>query len=193
MKHILPTLPYSYDALEPYFDAKTMEVHHSKHHQTYTDKFNAVLEKYQDLAEKTPEEILKNLNSLKVDEKDRQVIKNHGGGFLNHNIFFSILAPKKEIDNALLEEIKTTFGSFEEFKKLFSDTAINHFASGWAWLVRDENGKLKVYSLPNQDSPYTLNHTPIICLDVWEHAYYLKYQNRRAEFVENFWNVLKFL
>lgn len=193
MKHELPKLNYGYDALEPFIDAKTMEVHHGKHHQTYTDKFNAVLEKYPTLQDKTPEELLKNLNSLEIDEKDRKAIRNHGGGYLNHKIFWEIMSPKKEIDETLKSEIENIFGSFENFKKTFSDLAINHFGSGWAWLVRDEKGELLAYSLDNQDSPFTLGHTPIFCLDIWEHAYYLKYQNRRAEYVEQWWNVLKFL
>jgi len=193
MKHELPKLAYSYDSLEPFIDAKTMEVHHSKHHQTYTDKFNAVLEKYPSLQDMSAEDILKNLSKLEVDEKDRIAIKNHGGGYVNHKFFWEIMSPKKEIDEALKSEIEKTFGSFEEFKKLFSDTAIDQFGSGWAWLVRDGNGELKVYGLPNQDSPLSIGHTPIFCLDIWEHAYYLQYQNRRAEYVERWWNVLKAL
>jgi len=193
MKYELPKLAYSYDALEPFIDAKTMEVHHSKHHQTYTDKFNAVLEKYPVLQDVPVEQLLKDLAKLEVDEKDRNAIRNHGGGYLNHKFFWEIMAPKKEVNEELKSEVEKEFGSFENFKKLFSETAANHFGSGWAWLVRDENSKLKVYGLNNQDSPLSLGHTPILCLDVWEHAYYLKYQNRRAEYVEQWWNVLKFL
>lgn len=189
----LPKLAYAYDALEPFIDAKTMEVHHGKHHQTYTDNFNAVIAKYPELADKSAEEILKNLNSLQVDEKDRTAIKNQGGGYLNHKIFWEIMSPQKEVDQSLKDEIERTFGSLEEFKKLFTEVATKQFGSGWAWLVRDENGSLKIYSLPNQDSPLTLGHTPIFCLDVWKHAYYLKYQNRRAEYIVNWLNVLKFL
>ena len=189
----LPKLAYAYDALEPFIDAKTMEVHHGKHHQTYTDNFNAVIAKYPVLADKSAEEILKNLNSLQVDEKDRTAIKNQGGGYLNHKIFWEIMSPQKEVDQSLKDEIERTFGSLEEFKKLFTEVATKQFGSGWAWLVRDENGSLKIYSLPNQDSPLTLGHTPIFCLDVWKHAYYLKYQNRRAEYIVNWLNVLKFL
>lgn len=191
MSFTLPKLAYAYDALEPFIDAKTMEVHHSKHHQTYTDNFNAVLAKYPALEKMSAEEILKNLNTLEVEEKDGIAIKNHGGGYLNHKIFWESMAPKKEIDTALVEEIKKTFGSVEEFKKLFTEAAMKQFGSGWAWLVIDEKGALKIYSLPNQDSPYTFGHTPVFCLDVWEHAYYLQYQNRRAEYVEKWWNVLK--
>ncbi|MDD3861646.1 MAG: superoxide dismutase [Candidatus Gracilibacteria bacterium] len=187
----LPKLGYAYDALEPFIDAKTMEVHHGKHHQTYTDNFNAVIAKYPELEDKSAEDIIKNINTLNVDEKDRAAIKNQGGGYLNHNIFWEGMGPQKEIDESLKEDIIKTFGSPEEFKKIFSDAALKQFGSGWAWLVRDEIGSLKVYSLPNQDSPLTIGHKPIFCLDVWEHAYYLKYQNRRAEYIENWWSVLK--
>jgi len=187
----LPKLPYSYDALEPVIDARTMEVHHSKHHQTYTDKFNAVIAKYPELGKMSAEDILKNLADIKVDEADRKALRNHGGGYVNHNIFWQVINPNNQPDQKLQEQIKETFGSFAEFRKLFSDTAVNHFGSGWAWLVRDKNGKLKVYSLPNQDSPLSLGHEPILTLDLWEHAYYLKYQNRRAEYVENWWTLVK--
>ena len=198
MKHELPKLSYSYDTLEPYIDAETMEIHHSKHHQAYVDKLNGVLEKYPDLADKKLEDLIANLHDLPMPEEDKKILKNNGGGHLNHSLFWQIMGPQKEIDESLVEEIKKTFGSVEEFKKLFSDAAAKQFGSGWALLVRDEGGELKIYSLPNQDSPLThpphLNsHTPIFCLDVWEHAYYLKYQNRRNEYIENWWNVLKLL
>ena len=198
MKYELPKLSYSYDALEPYIDAKTMEIHHSKHHLAYVDKLNSILEKYQDLADNKLEDLIANLHDLPMTEEDKKLLKNNGGGHLNHSLFWQIMGPKKEIDQVLVEEIKKTFSSVEEFKKIFSDAAAKHFGSGWAWLVRDENGKLKVYSLPNQDSPLThpphlSGHAPIFCLDVWEHAYYLKYQNRRAEYTENWWNVLRLL
>ena len=194
MKYFLPQLPYAYNALEPYIDAQTMEIHHSKHHQFYIDKLNAALEKYPDLADKKLEELIKDLsNSNVVDEADKKAIHNNGGGHLNHSFFWEIMAPKKEIDEALYEEIKTTFGSLEEFKKTFSGTAATHFGSGWAWLVRDEQNKLQIYSLPNHEFPYLKGHQPLIVLDLWEHAYYLKYQNRRAEYIENWWNVLKLL
>ncbi len=193
MKYILPQLPYEYNALEPYIDAKTMEIHHGKHHQFYIDKLNAVLEKYPVLADKKLEELIKDLPSLEMEEGDRTALKNHGGGHLNHSFFWTMMSPEKLVDEMLLEEIKKTFGSAEEFKKVFSEAAKTHFGSGWTWLVRNENNNLKVYSLPNQDSPLALGHTPVFVLDLWEHAYYLKYQNRRAEYVENWWNVLKLL
>lgn len=192
MQKLLP-LPYEYNALEPYIDARTMEVHYSKHHQTYVDKLNGILEKYPTLQEKPAEELLKDLASLEVDEKDRTAIRNFGGGHANHVLFWNIIGPKKEIDEKLVEEIKTTFGSLEEFKKIFTEKSATHFGSGWAWLARNNAGELKIYSLPNQDSPLSLGHTPIITLDLWEHAYYLKYQNRRAEYIENWWNVLKLI
>ena len=187
----LAPLPYNYNSLEPFIDEETMKIHHDKHHQTYRDNFVKVLENYPELMEKTPEQILTELNTLPVSEPDRIKIKNHGGGFVNHNIFWSIMGPQKEIDEKLVEEIKNTFESIEKFKELFTQTALGQFGSGWAWLVRDEFGKLKVYSLPNQESPYTLGHTPILTLDVWEHAYYLKYQNKRADYISAWWNLVK--
>lgn len=193
MKHTLPQLRYEFNALEPHLDAATMEIHYSKHHQTYCDKFNAVIEKYPALSEMSAEDIVKNLNSLKVEEFDRTAIKNFGGGFVNHNLWWSILGSSKELDNKLLAEIDSTFGSLEDFKKQFIDLATKHFGSGWTWLVRDENNNLKIYNLPNQDSPLTIGHTPILNLDLWEHAYYLKFQNRKTEFFTAFWNVMKLL
>lgn len=189
----LPKLNYDYDALEPYVDAKTMEIHYSKHHQTYIDNLNNVLTKYPTLQGMSGEEIVKNLNTIEVSEEDRKKIRNHGGGFINHSLFWEMMAPKKAVDEKLLGDIKTTFGSVDEFKKLFTTAATAQFGSGWAWLVTDENNKLKVYSTANQDSPLTLGHTPLIALDVWEHAYYLKYQNRRGDYIENWWNVLKLI
>ena len=189
----LPKLNYSYDALEPFIDAQTMEIHHSKHHQTYLNNFNTVLEKYPALQAMTAEDIIKNINTLEVSEEDRKKIKNQGGGYINHSFFWEIMGPTKEIDEQLVSDATVQFGSVEKLKELFTQIAVGHFASGWAWLVYDEENNLKVYSLPNQDSPLTLNHKPVFCLDVWEHAYYLKYQNRRADFVSAWWNVLKVL
>ncbi|MBD3311172.1 MAG: superoxide dismutase [Candidatus Magasanikbacteria bacterium] len=188
----LPELPYSHDALEPYIDKETMEVHHTKHHQSYLDKFNKVLENYPDLQNKSPEEILSNLNDLKVSDSDRNAIKNNGGGYVNHNIFWQSMSSEKQMDDNLISEIEEKFNSMENFKQKFSDLAKTHFGSGWAWLVRDDNKQLKIYSLSNQESPYTLGDEPIFCIDVWEHAYYLKYQNKRGDYVDNWWNVLKF-
>ncbi len=193
MKFELPKLSYSYDALEPYIDAHTMEIHHTKHHQAYIDKLNAVLEKYPELQNKTADDLMRELNMLKINEADRAAIRNHGGGHANHSFFWQIMGPKKEMDEKLAEEIKAEFGSTDEFKKKFSEAALNRFGSGWAWLVRDETGKLEIMSTANQDSPLSLGHEPVIGLDVWEHAYYLKYQNRRLEYIENWWHVLKLL
>ncbi len=189
----LPELPYYYDALEPHIDATTMEIHYSKHHQAYCDNFNKVLENYPELQNKTAEDILRELNTLNVSEEDRKKIQNHGGGYVNHNIFWVSMSPEKQIDEDLLTEIKEVFSSLEEFKERFSNSAKSQFGSGWTWLVRNKEGKLEVYSLPNQDSPYTLGHEPIFNLDVWEHAYYLKYQNKRPDYVEAWWNILSFI
>lgn len=193
MKYELPKLPYPYEALEPYIDAKTMEIHHSKHHQAYVDKLNAVLEKYPKIASEKLESLLMKLPDISMDEKDKTALKNNGGGHFNHSFFWSILGPKKEIEQSLKEEIEKNYSSMDEFKKIFGQIALGHFGSGWAWLIRDENKKLQIYSLPNQDTPLEKNHTPLIALDVWEHAYYLKYQNRRAEYIDNWWNVLKLI
>ncbi|QQG44136.1 MAG: superoxide dismutase [Candidatus Roizmanbacteria bacterium] len=193
MVYELPKLPYAYDVLEPYIDARTMEFHYLKHHQVYTDKLNLVLHKYPDLHNQPLEDLLKNLKSLPMDEADRTAFKNNGGGYINHKMFFFLMDPKKEKDEELTKRINETFESIDKFKELFNTSALNLFGSGYAWLVEDENKDLKVYSLPNQDSPYTLGHNPLICLDVWEHAYYLNYQNRRADYIKNWWNVLKLI
>lgn len=190
MEYTLPKLSYSYDALEPYIDARTMEIHLTKHHQAYVDNLNKVLEKYPQIADEKLEDLMRKLDTLSMDETDRKMLQNHGGGHLNHTFFWQIMAPKKDIDKALVVDIEKQFGSIDQFKTLFSETATKHFGSGWAWLVKDGE-KLSVYSTPNQDSPYLQNYTPLIGLDLWEHAYYLKYQNRRPEYIENWWNVLK--
>lgn len=194
MKHTLPLLPYAYGALEPYIDARTMEIHHTKHHQTYVDKLNAALEKYPDLQGRPIEELLKDLAGLKVEESDRTAIRNHGGGHLNHSLFWKYLDPANQKDKLLTKELVLTFGSLDEFKKQFSDSAAKLFGSGWTWLVRDgKTSKLEIKNFSNQDSPITAGQAPIFCLDVWEHAYYLKYQNKRTEYIENWWKVLKLL
>jgi Fe-Mn family superoxide dismutase len=183
MKYELPKLPYDYSALEPYIDAKTMEIHHTKHHQAYIDKLNAVLDKYPELADQSVEDLLENYEALAMDEADKLTLLNNGGGHVNHSLFWQIMGPKKE----------STFGSVEDFKKKFEEAAKTRFGSGWAWLVRNGDGKLQVYSTPNQDSPLIQDHKPIIGLDVWEHAYYLKYQNKRPDYIEAWWTVLKFI
>lgn len=193
MIYQLPKLNYSDDALEPYIDAKTMEIHHTKHHQAYITNLNTVLDKYPQYKDKKVKEMLSDFTTIQMDDKDKTFFKNNAGGTMNHTLFWEIMGPKKEVDESLSNEIKQEFGSVEEFKKIFAEVATKHFGSGWAWLARDGSGNLQVYSLPNQDSPYLTNHTPIIGLDVWEHAYYLKYQNRRPEYIENWWNVLKLI
>lgn len=193
MKYELPKLSYDYNALEPYIDAKTMEIHHTKHHQAYIDKLNAVLEKYPDLSNRTLEDLMKDYEALEMDEKDKLTFLNNGGGHLNHSFFWNLMAPKKEIDAKLVEEITTTFGTMDDFKKKFAEAATARFGSGWAWLVRNSEGKLQVYSTPNQDSPLLNGHAPIIGLDVWEHAYYLKYMNKRPDYIEAWWSVLKLI
>jgi superoxide dismutase, Fe-Mn family len=193
MKYELPKLSYSYDALEPWIDKETMEIHHSKHHQTYTDKLNGILEKYPDLAEKPLGELMRGYSGLSMTDADKLAFKNHGGGYLNHAFFWEIMGPKKEINAGLMKDVEATYGSLLAFKEKFEAVATGHFGSGWAWLVRDVGGTLQIYSTANQDSPLLQGHTPIFTLDVWEHAYYLKYQNRRAEYVKNWWNVLTLL
>lgn len=188
----LPKLPYEYNALEPVIDAQTMELHHSKHHQTYVDKLNAALVGHDDLAAKPIEQLLKEINQVPDDIK--KAVTNHGGGHVNHSLFWQIMSPMSspttEPTELLFEGITSTFGSLDGFKEQFSNLAVNHFGSGWAWLVKDEAGKLAIYSKPNQDSPLMAGHTPILGLDVWEHAYYLKYQNRRKEYVDAWWQLV---
>jgi Fe-Mn family superoxide dismutase len=191
--HTLPPLDYAYDALEPIIDAKTMEIHHSKHHQAYVDKLNGVLEKYSELAQKDIETLLRELPTLAILDADKTAIQNHGGGHANHSLFWNVMNPANIKDETLCAEIVDTFGSVDEMKKQFNANAVARFGSGWSWLVRNTDGKLELYSTLNQDSPLLKGHTPIITLDIWEHAYYLQYQNRRAEYVENWWKVIKII
>lgn len=194
MLHELPKLPYSYDALEPYIDAKTMELHHTKHHQAYIDKLNAALEKHPELEGKSLEELLMGWNDLTIDEADKTAIRNHGGGHFNHSLFWKLLDPSNTKDEILVREIESTFGSVDDFKKQFTDSATKLFGSGWTWLVRNNtSSKLEIKNLPMQDAPIMVGLQPLIGLDVWEHAYYLKYQNRRPEYIENFWKALKLI
>jgi Fe-Mn family superoxide dismutase len=193
MKYELPKLPYAYDALEPYIDARTMEIHYTKHHQTYVTKLNEALDKHPEIADKPLEELLTNPDA--VPEDIRTAVRNHGGGHWNHSFFWTVLGPNmpnigKEPDDGVANAITSAFGSFAAFKEEFAKSAAGVFGSGWAWLVIDENGKLAVTSTPNQDSPLTKHQKPLLCVDVWEHAYYLKYQNRRPEYIDNWWNVV---
>ncbi len=185
----LPPLPYAYDALEPYIDARTMEIHHTKHHQAYISNLNAAIEKHPELASKSLDELLRDLNA--VPEDIRTVVRNHGGGTWNHSLFWVIMSPNGGgmPGGELAKAIETTFGSFEAFKAEFEKAANGRFGSGWAWLVL-HNGSLAVVSTPNQDNPLSEGMIPLMGIDVWEHAYYLKYQNRRAEYVTNWWNVV---
>lgn len=187
MAHELPKLPYAFDALEPHIDAKTMEIHHGKHHATYVAKLNDALKEEPKWADLGLAELLSKID--KVPEKIRTAVRNHGGGHANHTLFWELMAPggRGEPKGVFAEAIKSTFGSFNGFKEKFSAVATAHFGSGWAWLVA-ANGKPEILSLPNQDSPLMENKTPIVGLDVWEHAYYLKYQNRRPEYVTAWWN-----
>lgn len=187
MKHKFPEIEYGYYALEPYIDAKTMEIHHSKHHKAYFDKFNTALEGYENLQQKNPEELLKNLDS--IPEKIRTAVIDNCGGHVNHSFFWQILKKDVKPKGEILEALNKKFGSFEKFKEEFSKKAVTQFGSGWAWLVLN-NGELEVISTSNQESPLSQGKIPLLTLDVWEHAYYLKYQNRRAEYVENFFNVI---
>lgn len=188
MSFQLPTLKYDYKDLEPYIDALTMEIHHTKHHGAYTNNLNAAIDGTS-ISTLPIEEILKDIS------KHSPAVRNNGGGYYNHNLFWELMSPNGggEPSGELLKQIQKTFGSFGEFKEKFSATAATRFGSGWAWLVID-NGELKVFSTPNQDNPLMdvseVKGFPLLGLDVWEHAYYLKYQNRRPEYIQNFWNVI---
>ena len=186
----LPDLPYAFDALEPHIDARTMEIHHDKHHAAYTSKLNEALEKHPDLQGKSIEELLGAIDSVPQDI--RTTVRNNGGGYVNHALFWQIMAPGGggEPGGKLGQAIGKTFGSFDAFRKKVSDAAAAQFGSGWGWLVRNGAGSLEVYSTANQDSPLMQGHTPILGVDVWEHAYYLKYQNRRPDYLQAWWNVV---
>ncbi len=189
--YTLPALPYAYDALEPHIDARTMEIHHTKHHQAYIDKVNAAL-KGTEWESADIEDIVKNL--AKIPEDKRTAVRNNGGGHYNHSLFWTMMAPPSsggggEPAGELMKSIEETFGTFEEFQKKFEEAAQSRFGSGWAWLVVSK-GKLEVVSTANQDSPLTDGKMPILGLDVWEHAYYLKYQNKRPDYCKAFWQVV---
>ena len=188
MKHELPKLHYAYDALEPYIDAKTMEIHYTKHHQAYIDKLNAALEKHPELLKEKVEDLLAN-NLIKIPEDIKTAVRNHGGGHINHTFFWQILKKDVKFGGKIEKEIVKQFGSFDNFKKLFTEAALNRFGSGWAWLVSNK-GKLEVISTANQDSPLMDGKHPLVGLDVWEHAYYLRYMNKRADYVEAFFKVI---
>jgi len=187
MLHTLPDLPYAYDALEPYIDAKTMEIHHTKHHQTYVDKLNGALKGYDQFADHTAEQLVANLSA--VPEAIRTAVRNHGGGHANHSFFWPMLKKDVAATGPAVDAIVKQFGSFEAFKEQFSTSAALLFGSGWAWLVREGEG-LAIVTTANQDNPLGLGKKPVLGIDVWEHAYYLKYQNRRPEYIEAFFQVI---
>jgi len=187
--HTLPPLPYAPDALEPHIDTQTMQIHHGKHHQAYVTNLNAALEKYSDLQSKSIEDLLRDIN--KVPEDIRTAVRNNGGGHMNHSAFWKWMAPKAggAPAGALGDAIKSTFGSFDGFKEQFTKAGVTRFGSGWAWLI-ESNGKLSIESTANQDQPIMEGKKAILGVDVWEHAYYLKYQNRRPDYLAAWWNVV---
>lgn len=189
MTYTLPDLPYAYDALEPYIDEETMHLHHDKHHNTYVTNLNAAIEKYPELGEKTIEELLSDMDAIPTDIKT--AVRNNGGGHANHSFFWEIMVPNAggEPTGEIKEAINEAFGDLSSFKEEFKKAAAGRFGSGWAWLVM-ENGKLAITSTANQDSPLMEGKTPILGLDVWEHAYYLKYKNVRPDYIAAFWNVI---
>ncbi len=190
MAYELPPLPYPTNALEPHIDARTMEIHHGKHHQAYITNANNALKDYPDLAAKSVEELLRDINS--VPEAVRQVLKNNAGGHANHSLFWQIMGPNAggAPGGALGDAINAKWGSFDAFKAAFKDAAVKRFGSGWAWLVKNSDGSIDIISTANQDSPLMDGKTPLLGLDVWEHAYYLNYQNRRPDYADAWWNVV---
>ncbi|HWQ11582.1 MAG TPA: superoxide dismutase [Roseiflexaceae bacterium] len=190
MAFTLPPLPYDPAALEPYIDTQTMQIHHGKHHQAYVTNLNAALESHPSLQSATIEELLTNIKD--VPESIRQAVINNGGGHYNHTLFWNIMGPGGggAPSGALAQAIERTFGSFDDFKAKVKDAGVKRFGSGWAWLVMDKDGNLQVYSTANQDSPLMQGHIPLLGVDVWEHAYYLKYQNRRPDYIDAWWNTV---
>lgn len=186
----LPALPYAHDALEPHIDARTMEIHHGKHHNGYTNNLNAAIEKHPELADKSVKELLSDLDA--VPEDIRTAVRNNGGGYKNHKMFWTSMSPDGggEPTGALADAINAAFGDFASFKEAFSKASATRFGSGWGWLSKKEDGSLVVTSTPNQDNPISEGMTPLLGLDVWEHAYYLNYQNRRGDYVAAFFNVV---
>jgi Fe-Mn family superoxide dismutase len=190
MAFTLPKLPYEFNALEPHIDARTMEIHHDKHHQAYVNNLNAAIEKHPELANKSIDDLIKDLNA--VPEDIRTAVRNNGGGHWNHSMFWEIMGPKAggEPSGALAEAIRKAFGDFKTFKEKLAAAGVGQFGSGWAWLVKDKGGAISVVSTPNQDNPLFNGMTPILGVDVWEHAYYLNYQNRRPDYIAAWWNVV---
>lgn len=189
MKYTLPPLPYAFGALEPYIDAQTMEIHHDKHHQKYVDELNAALEGHPDLQKKPLVELLANLHE--VPESIRKKVRDNGGGTFNHDLFWLVMSPKGgKPKGTVVDAIKKQFGSFEAFQAQFNEAAKTRFGSGWAWLTINDQGELKVSSTANQDTPFEQGLAPLMGLDVWEHAYYLKYQNKRPDYITAWWHVI---
>ena len=185
----VPALPYAYDALEPHIDEATMHLHHDKHHQAYVTNLNAALDKHPELAGKSPEELIKDLDAIPEDIK--AAVRNNGGGHVNHTMFWEIMGPNGgQPTGPLLEAINSTFGSVDALKTAVNDAGVKRFGSGWTWLVKSADGKLAVVSTANQDNPMSEGHTPLLGNDVWEHAYYLKYNNRRPEYLAAWWNTV---
>jgi Fe-Mn family superoxide dismutase len=189
MAFTLPSLPYGFDALEPHIDTQTMQIHHGKHHQTYVNNLNTAIEKAPELANKTIEELMRAIES--VPESVRTAVRNNGGGHWNHSMFWQIMGPNAggEPSGKVADAIKSSFGGFDKFKEQWSAAGVGRFGSGWVWLLND-GGKLSIASTPNQDNPLMEGKTPILGLDVWEHAYYLRYQNRRPDYISAWWNVV---
>jgi len=189
MAHALPPLPYAFDALEPHIDKQTMEIHHGKHHAAYVNNLNAALEKHPELQSKSAEDLIRGINS--VPDDIRTAVRNNGGGHVNHTMFWQVMAPKAggPPTGAIADAINSSFGSFDAFKEQFSKAGVGRFGSGWAWVV-DAGGKLVIESTPNQDNPMMDGKKPVFGVDVWEHAYYLKYQNRRPDYLAAWWNVV---
>jgi Fe-Mn family superoxide dismutase len=189
MPFTLPSLPYAFDALEPHIDTQTMQIHHGKHHQTYVNNLNAAIEKAPELANKTIEELMRGIDA--VPESVRSAVRNNGGGHWNHSMFWQIMGPNAggEPSGKVADAIKTAFGGFDKFKEQWSAAGVARFGSGWVWLLND-GGKLSINSTPNQDNPLMEGKTPVLGLDVWEHAYYLRYQNRRPDYISAWWNVV---
>jgi Fe-Mn family superoxide dismutase len=190
MAHELPPLPYDYAALEPYIDQQTMHLHHDMHHGTYVKNLNAALEKYPNLQSKSPDELLRDLSA--IPEDIRTAVRNNGGGHVNHTMFWKIMKPKGggEPSGKIADVIKKTFGSFKDFQTKFNDAGAKQFGSGWVWLAAKPSGEVQIITTPNQDNPISQGLFPIMGNDVWEHAYYLKYNNRRPEYLQAWWNVV---
>jgi Fe-Mn family superoxide dismutase len=191
MQHTLPQLPYPYDALEPFIDTKTLEIHHGKHHQAYVDKLNTALESYPDLQNKTVEELIASLDA--IPEAIRTTVRNNAGGHFSHTLYWNCMGPAKgqgETPETMQNALTESFGTVETFKEQFTAAATNLFGSGWVWLATDASKKFKIVSTQGHDSPLMTGDGPIMVIDIWEHAYYLNYQNRRAEYIQNWWNVL---